>query len=206
MNNEYTRLLPQLSTTHFCDVYPKIRVLSSAIFPITSNQKIFGRAFTVKANGNAHNVLRALHLAQKNDVLIVSTEKTTQALAGEIFATIAKRKKLAGIIIDGSCRDPDGIRKVNLPFYARGIYPVVAHNKKAGQFQKSIICGGVTIRSGEIIFGDESGIVVLSTKEFERFLPAALAILQRELRIFKGLKRKLDLPKIFTWVDFDEKL
>ena len=204
MNNDYLKkLLPRLSTTHFCDVYPKIRVLSPTIFPITPNHKIFGRAFTVKANGNVHNVLKALHLAKKNDVLIIHTERTDKAMAGEIFATIAKQKKLAGIIVDGSCRDPDGILEVNLPFYARGIYPVVAHSKKAGQFQKTITCGGVTIRPADIIFGDASGIVVLSDKEFPRFLPAALAILQRELRIFKGLKQKLTLPKIFSWVDFN---
>ena len=200
--NNFLKLLPCLSTTHFCDVYPKIRVVSPAIFSITSNHKIFGKVFTVKAFGNVHNVLKALHLAQKNDVLIINTECTIKAMAGEIFATIAKRKKLAGIILDGSCRDPDGIRKVNLPFYARGVYPVVAHSKKNGQFQKKIICGGIIINPYDIIFGDASGIIVLSPKEFSRFLPDALAVVKKELGIFADLKRKVALPKIFSWVNF----
>jgi len=201
--NDCSKLLQHLSVTHFCDVYPKIRVLSASIFPITQKHRILGRAFTVKAFGSAHNLLRALSHTKKHDVLIVHTEKTIKALGGEIYATIAKRQKLAGIIIDGSCRDPDGICAANIPFYARAIYPVVARSKKIGQWQKVITCGGVKVYPGDIIFGDRSGIIVLSLKEFRRLLPLALNAVQKELGIFANLKRGLSLPKVFSWIDFD---
>ncbi|MBN2689852.1 MAG: RraA family protein [Gammaproteobacteria bacterium] len=191
-------------TTFFCDLYPKTRILGNGIKPITTNTKMIGTAFTVKSHDNANAVLRGLEKAKQGDVLVVDSCDTKKAVAGEIFATIAKQKGLAGIIIDGNCRDPEGIERVGVPYYARSIYPAVSRNEHFGEFQQKINCGGVDIVAGDIIFADDSGIIALSEKELLELLPAVEKNHNKEITIFEQIKANQNIRNIFSWVKWEE--
>src|SRR5262245_48107142 len=88
-----------------CDVDPNIRVMDPGIRPVTSFRQMVGRARTVRCRDDILTVIQALDESGPGEVLVIDGGGGTRALAGELFATEAARRKLAGIVIDGACRD-----------------------------------------------------------------------------------------------------
>jgi len=195
--------LSNLSTTYFCDVCPTIRIMNGQIRAIDSTLKLIGQAYTVVAGGDINAVLKAIHHAEVDDaIVVVDSEDNCSALGGEIFATLGKRKKLAGIVLDGACRDLNGIKLAGLPYYAKSVYPRVNRAPGKGKWQGKINCGGIVVNPYDIVFADDSGIIVLSEQEFEELLPKAEAILEKEKEIFQKIKDGLSIPEIFSHVVF----
>src|SRR5689334_908238 len=83
-----------ISTTHLCDASEEVRVLDSAIKSFVSRPKMLGRALTVKAEGDLLPVIRGLQMATSEHVLVIDSGGSPFALAGELFATEAKRKNI----------------------------------------------------------------------------------------------------------------
>lgn len=67
-------------------------------------------------------------------VIVANSCENKKALVGEILTIIAKNKKLAGIIIDGACRDIDGIKRLEFPCYAKSYYPCVSRSSNYNSF------------------------------------------------------------------------
>jgi len=88
-----------------CDADKNIRVMDPVLRPVTSFRQMAGRARTVRCRDDFLTVIRALHDSEPGEVLVIDGGGGTRALAGELFATEAARRKLAGIVIDGACPD-----------------------------------------------------------------------------------------------------
>jgi regulator of RNase E activity RraA len=115
----------------------------------------------------------------------------------------ASRKGLAGIVVDGGVRDTSTIRSLDIPVYARHILPLAGTTKEIFETQIRIICGGVLVRPGEIIFGDADGLVVASERELEHIIPAAEEIQQTEAR---ALEEMASGRSLLDMLNFDEHL
>ena len=85
--------------------------------------RMAGPAFTVLAEDDHLPVMAALAEAAPGDVLVIATGGGEHAVFGELFATEARRRGLAGIVADGFCRDLRGLRVIGLPVFARGTTP-----------------------------------------------------------------------------------
>ena len=85
--------------------------------------RMAGPAFTVVAEDDHLPVMSALAEAAPGDVLVIATGGDDVAVFGELFATEARRRGLAGIVADGLCRDLRGLREIGLPVFARGTTP-----------------------------------------------------------------------------------
>jgi regulator of RNase E activity RraA len=142
--------------------------------------KLVGRAFTVACCNDFLTVIKAPHDASPGDVLVVDGQQGRTALAGELFSTEAKRKGLAGMVVDGAVRDVATIRAMQFPVYCRSIFPLSGSTVHICATQVPVSCGGVTVVPGDIIFGDDDGIVVASEAEIIALLPLAEAIQQKE--------------------------
>ena len=68
-------------------------------------------------------------------VLVVDTQHSRRAMFGELFATEAKRKGLAAVIVEGGVRDVDSIRQLDMPVYARFITPMAGSSYKLSSTQ-----------------------------------------------------------------------
>ena len=159
-------------------------------------------------------VLRGLIESKPNEVLVVDTNCSTKAVAGEIFATEAARKGLAGIIVDGPVRDVSNIcdiitatknntieTKIQFPLrlYATHTTPYSGTIQSVGLMQtpirlKSISKSGgeamgVDVSPGEIVVGDSDGIVIGTVTTMERLLPVARTIQQTEQKILELLSQ-----------------
>src|SRR5215218_8211148 len=155
--------LRALDTTTLIDAAKHLRVMDAGLRPVATGRKLVGRAVTVAANGGLLPVLDGLERAGAGDVLVIDGGGEPPALAGELFASEAQRRGLAGIVIDGYCRDTAELRVIELPFYARGRVPnAFGPGTEPGETVPThpVHCGGVDVAPGDVLVGDDDGIVV----------------------------------------------
>lgn len=195
--------LTRLETSCLCDAKKTLRCLDPAIRPLSLGLKLVGRAFTVSCCNDFLTVIKALQDASPGDVLVVDGQQGRMALAGELFSTEAKRKGLAGMIVDGAVRDVATIRAMQFPVYYRSIFPLSGSTSHIFATQVPVSCGGVTVVPGDIIFGDDDGIVVASEAEIREVLPLAEEIQQKETEALQRMAHGESLLGLFN---FDEHL
>ena len=173
--------LARLDTTSLVDAAGgRLRVLPLALRPVRRGLRMVGRALTVDARGDLMSVLAGLDRCGPGDVLVVAAGSDRHAVAGELFATEALRRGAAGIVIDGLCRDSRTLAELDLPVYARGVAPTACPAKGVPVVQVPIMIGSVEVRPGDLVLGDDDGLVVATEEEVLAVLDQAEAIQRRE--------------------------
>jgi 4-hydroxy-4-methyl-2-oxoglutarate aldolase len=176
--------------------YRGLRLMNNSIRTIAGQGTMVGVVRTVQCTkrNDFLAVLRGLLDAQNNEVLVVNTSDSTRAVSGELFATEAyHRRGLAGIIVDGPVRDTNHLRKMRLDsssrfrIYASSVTPYSGTTRSPGSVQTIVTCGGVSVHPGDIVVGDDDGIVVGSPECFALLLPVAQEIDQVETTLREKL-------------------
>lgn len=146
------------------------------------------RTVQLDASNDFLAVIRGLDESYPDDVLVVNTRNSTQAVAGELFCAEGERRGLAGILVEGPSRDVAHLCKYKaIRFYSRSLSPYSGKIQNPGTMQEPVECGGVLVRPGDIVVGDIDGIVVGSADTFRRLLPVALTIQGVEEKIRDGI-------------------
>ena len=149
---------------------------------------------------------RALALAKRGDVLVIATEGPTGGTWGQVFATMAIRIGLAGVVSDGFVRDVRFLRSTHFPTFARGISPQGSTKSQPGSVNTPVNCGGVDVNPGDIIIGDEDGVVVVPKDRAGWALKASLERAAREKSFFKSIKAGKDTFELLGLADVYSKL
>ena len=195
--------LARIDTTSLADAgRGSLRVLPAALRPIRPGLRMVGRALTVDAHDDLMPMLAGLHLARPGDVLVVVGHEEP-AVAGELFATEALRRGVAGIVIDGRCRDSRTLARLDLPVYARGVAPTACPARAVPVIQVPVVLGSVEVRPGDLVLGDDDGIVVASDDEVLALLEGAEAIQHREEALQQTIAAGTSL---FDSLNYDEHL
>nr|WP_294694060.1 RraA family protein [uncultured Friedmanniella sp.] len=193
--------LSRVDTTSLVDAGPDLRVLPAEIRPVRSGLRMVGRALTVDARGDLMSVFEGLQQSGPGTVLVVAAGSDQHAVAGELFATEALRRGLAGIVLDGLCRDSRTLAQLDLPVYSRGVAPTACPARAVPVVQVPITIGPVPVRPGDLVLGDDDGLVVGSEEEVLAALAGAEVIQRREedlrVRIAAGMS-------LFDAVNYDQ--
>ncbi len=169
------------------DSQQRAGVMHSYIKPLDHTMRFVGPALTVQLEpGNQVDALDALKVAEAGDAIIVDAAGETEtSIWGGLMSGLCKQKGVVGAVIDGSMRDTDETRDIGLPVFAKGIVPRSTHTPYSKRMEPITIngviqCAGVVVKPGDIVLGDEIGVVVVPLENAADVLKAAQDLAENE--------------------------
>ena len=146
------------------------------------HRKLLGTAFTVKARpGDNLLIYKALMEMAPGHVLVVDgAGDTTNALVGELLLQYAQQRGCAGFVIDGAIRDSAAFLEADFPCYARGVTHRGPYKQGPGAMNVCVSVGGQVVQPGDIVVGDEDGVVSFPAATAATLLEAVRAQIARE--------------------------
>lgn len=206
MGSDATDLLPRLSrisTTSLVDAAPALRILPPGLRPLVPGRPFAGVVRTAQADRDLMSVIGALQVCGAGDVRVVDAGGDDRAVAGELFATEAQRRGLAGFVIHGRSRDTATLATLSIPVWSTGVAPNAFPAKAIPQVDIPLDLNGVAVAPGELIVGDDDGLVVGTAAELAAALDGAETIEARERRLQSAM---LAGASLFDAMNFDEHL
>ena len=159
--------------------------MDRGITPLTKYNRMAGFARTgklVRSSASQHYDEKQLDLfmslatkADDGDVIVIDMAGATDCSAwGQILTKIGIPKGVRGAVVDGTSRDIHDIDKMSFTVFARGRHPGTMRGRlDMESVQKPIVCGGVNVNPGDLIFGDGDGVVVIPSQRIEEVLSHA---------------------------------
>lgn len=159
-------------TPHISDNMSRMQSASAALRSYHKEGRLVGAALTVKTRpGDNLMVHKAIDLAEPGDVIVVDAGgDLTNSIVGEIMLRLAQKRGVAGFVIDGAIRDTAAFRDDTFPVYARGVTHRGPYKDGPGEINVPVSVGGMIVHPGDIIVGDEDGLVAVPLQEAETLL------------------------------------
>ena len=195
MNHEIIESLKALDTASVSDAMDKLGIPCGllGIQAVLPGHKLCGEAFTVHyvpcgtVKGTVGDFIDDVKPGQV--VVIDNAGRNYCTVWGDIMTYTAKTKGIAGTLIDGVCRDVDGIKKVDYAIYTKGKYMVTGKERvQVDQVNVPVAVSGVMVRPGDIILADDSGAVCIPAEKAEEVLHIAQHIEEVEQAIIAEVK------------------
>jgi 4-hydroxy-4-methyl-2-oxoglutarate aldolase len=178
--------LDRLTVALAADVLDRLgfraQVLSYGIRPLAGPERLVGRAFPIGAEADDtilddpyEHELAAVDAVPGGAIVVLGTEGCLEAAVwGELLATRALSRGAAGAITDGAVRDLAALRRLGLPTYAAAVSANDSRGRVAVRaWGEPVVCGGVTVSSGDLVLGDADGVVVVPQDVAEEAVGAA---------------------------------
>lgn len=165
------------------------QTLPAEIVPLEAGARVVGPAFAVEGRTNhsidseasIRRILEMLGAVPEGHVAVYEPGDTTCAHFGELSATSLQVHGVAGVVINGGCRDVDLIREVGLPVFARYRTPQDAVSRwEVLEWGHAIEIEGVKVATGDYIVGDADGVAVIPRDLIETVLEQAEALVGTE--------------------------
>ena len=170
--------------------------LDGAVKPIAGGAAFCGVALPCEA-GPSDNlaVFGALEAAQPGDVVVCASDGfRATAIIGDLLAGMMKNAGIAAFVTDGFVRDIVGIRAVGLPCYAAGVTPNSPVRNGPGTVGLPVVVGGVVVGPGDIVVGDEDGVVVVPSARIAETLARLPLVRKAEADLEAKVKAGLVMP------------
>lgn len=158
--------------------------------PVWEGARVVGRAVTTRlAPGPApagappvHLGARAIEAARPGDVIVVDNGgRDTMGSWGGLLALAASLRGVAGVVMDGACRDVDEARQLAFPAFARrGAVRTARARVHEESCQEPVSLAGIPVAPGDIVMADGSGVVVIPAARAEAVVERAEQIAARE--------------------------
>ncbi|NYT77752.1 4-carboxy-4-hydroxy-2-oxoadipate aldolase/oxaloacetate decarboxylase [Alcaligenaceae bacterium] len=163
--------------------------MDSAIKPLRHGMKIVGIALTCRCHPMDNLTLHAaLKIAQPGDVIVCDSGGfIEQGSFGDVMASCAIGRGVKGLVIDGAVRDSQTISEIGFPVFSRGVSIKGTVKETFGSLKEPVSVGGAIVNTGDLIIGDDDGVVVVPAAEMASLLKACEQREEKELRFRKEL-------------------
>ena len=165
----------QFQPAILADVAGRRGAMHGRIKALRPRMKLAGPAFTVEVRpGDNLMIHAAIAMARPGDVLVIDGKGDQgSALMGTIMMTTCQKLGIAGVVMDGACRDSLEIDEMDYPVFCVGTNPNGPTKNIAGRIGHPVSVGDVTVRPGDFVIADADGVVVVEREKIEALLPAA---------------------------------
>lgn len=163
-----------LPVANVSDCMSRMSAGGAHLRPLHRPSVMAGPALTVRTRpGDNLMVHKALTIAQPGDVIVVDAGgEMTNAIIGELMIAYARTRGIAGIVIDGAVRDLEAIAGSDLPIYARGVTHRGPYKDGPGSINVPVSIGGMSVAPGDLMLGDQDGLLAVPAAEAEAILTA----------------------------------
>jgi len=187
------------------DAQERAGVMHSYIRPLIPELRFAGPAMTIRLEpGNQVDCLVALPVAKAGDVIVVDAAGETEtSIWGGLMSGLCKMQGVAGAVIDGGMRDTDETRDLQFPIFSKSIVPRSTHTPYSGRMEPievnvTIQCAGVVVSPGDIVIGDEIGVVVVALDDAAQVLEKARALADQEERARRKIHEGKTLDELLA--------
>jgi len=159
------------------------------IKPIAPNMKLCGPAVTVSCPPMENLAIhRAIYMTQPGDVLVVAVGGAHGGgYWGEVMTCAAQHRGISGLVIDGCVRDKALIQEMGFPVFSRGLSIRGTLKNEEGTINSPLSIGNIVITPGDLIVGDDDGVVVVPRQKIREAIEASQKREQKEEQFMKEL-------------------
>jgi 4-hydroxy-4-methyl-2-oxoglutarate aldolase len=163
--------------------------MEHTIRPMSPALRLCGHALTVRSQpGDNLTLHAAIALARPGDVIVADVGGYCEAGHwGEILTVAAQARGIVGLVIDGSVRDVAPIQVRGFPMFARAVSMKATVKESAGLINHPVMCGGVLVHAGDLVLGDDDGVVIVERERAEEVLRATIEREEREAVVMQRL-------------------
>lgn len=192
----------QLDTTAISDAMDRHGITCGllGLKNVVSGTKMVGQAFTVHYTvcGQVHGTVGDfLDDVKPGQVVVIDNGgRLNCTVWGDIMSYLASRNQVAGTVIDGVCRDVPAIKELDYPIFTKGVYMVTGKDRVyVDRLNTPVSICNVQIRPGDLIVGDDSGVVAIPYEMAESILAEAMEIAEKEESIRAALRNGISLKE-----------
>jgi regulator of RNase E activity RraA len=203
------KLVERLSKLDACTVSDALDRLglggaTLGIRPMWPCPRIYGRAVTVKLKPQGsvqptrHLGTEAIETAKPGEVLVMELAGRTDVPGwGGLLSLAAQVKGLAGIVIDGACRDIDDSAEVGFPVFARAVIGTTARGRVVqDSVNEEIAFAGTQVHPGDLVVADGSGVIIVAQESAEEVIAAGEEIAAREAAMSKAVRDGMSIVDV----------
>ena len=206
------KIQQELNTAVLCDILDDLgyrnQAMDGALYPLEEGYKLAGVARTVLAYDvyeqptEAYATeIEAVDALTEGDVSVFANPSCSNGVWGELMTNAAIARGARGAIIDGAIRDITQIKALSGQFkvFAKGRNPLDSKGRcLVAAYDCPIMCAGVRVCSGDLVFGDIDGIVVVPAAVVEEVVKKAFEKIAGENLVRDALRGGMLLKDAFA--------